>query len=39
MDYYLSNNDGQYTGPYSKDRLIAAGLDRSTMVWRQGLAA
>lgn len=38
MDYYLSNSDGQYTGPYSKDRLIAAGLDRSTMVWRQGLA-
>jgi hypothetical protein len=39
MDYYISNNDGRYSGPFKKEQLIAAGLDLDTMVWRQGMAA
>lgn len=39
MLYYLSKNDGLYTGPFTTDQLIANGLERDTMVWREGLAA
>ncbi|MBR5030988.1 MAG: DUF4339 domain-containing protein [Muribaculaceae bacterium] len=39
MDYYLSKNDGLFTGPFAIDQLIANGLERDTLVWREGLAA
>ncbi len=39
MDYYISKNNGKYSGPFKKEQLIAAGLDLDTMVWRQGMTA
>ena len=39
MDYYISKNDGQYSGPYKKDQLISNGLDLDDLVWREGLAS
>lgn len=39
MDYYISKNNGQYSGPFKKEQLINNGLDLNDLVWRQGLAA
>lgn len=39
MDYYISKNNGQYSGPFKKEQLIANGLELGDLVWRQGLTA
>ena len=39
MEYYLSKNDGAYTGPFAPEQLIDNGLERDTMVWREGLTS
>lgn len=39
MNYYISHSDGRYQGPIKKEQLLANGLDRDTMVWREGLQA
>ena len=39
MEYYLSNNDGNFSGPYLLQQLHSAGIKRETMVWREGLSA
>ena len=39
MDYYISKNNGKYSGPFKKEQLINNGLDLNDLVWRQGLEA
>lgn len=39
MEYYLSNNDGNFYGPFPVHQLLNAGIKRETMVWRKGLTA
>ena len=39
MEYYLSNNDGNFFGPFPMHQLLNAGMKRETMVWREGLSA
>ena len=38
MEYYILKN-GQYEGPFTKDKLVANGLQPDTKVWRQGMSA
>lgn len=38
MDYYIAK-DGQHSGPYHKEQLIANGLTPNSLVWRQGMTA
>ncbi len=39
MFYYISNNYEQYSGPFAIDQLIANGLKRDSLVWRDGFTA
>lgn len=39
MEYYISGNNGKYSGPFKKEDLIKNGVTTHTMIWRQGLSA
>lgn len=38
MQYYYIDNQGQQRGPFSQEQLLGQGVNRSTMVWREGLS-
>lgn len=38
MDYHIAHKDGTSSGPFDKNELIANGVTRETLVWRQGMS-
>lgn len=38
MEYFIIDNNGQQTGPFSPDQLIQKSITPETLVWAQGMA-
>lgn len=38
MEYFIIDNNGQQTGPFSQDQLVQKAISPETLVWKQGMA-